>query len=335
MIKHDYSLLRHNSFGFDIKADRYFDYQSKEQLKEFLSDIGGELGSLLHIGLGSNLLFTGNYKGTVLHSSIRSIHIEKETDGEVFVRVGSGMVFDDFCHQMTELNFGGVENLSLIPSHIGAAAVQNIGAYGVEIKDVIVEIDTIEVATLHSRRFLLADCGYSYRNSIFKGELRGKYIITSVLFRLLKHSKPNIEYVALRNEFPQGYTPTIAEIRNAVIRVRNSKLPDPKQLGNAGSFFKNPYCSRAHYEILCINYPDMPHYDVSEEEVKIPAAYLIEKCGFKGKRFGNVGAYEKQPLVLVNYGGAAPNEIVELAQTIKKSVNDTFGIDLEPEVIYV
>ncbi len=236
---------------------------------------------------------------------------------------------------MTELNFGGVENLSLIPSHTGAAAVQNIGAYGVELKDVVESVDAIEIATRRNRRFTVSDCGYGYRNSIFKGKLRGKYIITSVLFRLAKNPKPNIEYAALRNEFPQGYQPTIEEVRDAVIRVRNSKLPDPKHIGNAGSFFKNPYCSKAYYKHLCLKYPDMPHYEVSAEEVKIPAAYLIEQCGFKGKRFGNVGAYEKQPLVLVNYGGAAPIEIVELARMIEEAVKEKFGIPLEPEVIYV
>ncbi|KGN80836.1 UDP-N-acetylenolpyruvoylglucosamine reductase [Porphyromonadaceae bacterium COT-184 OH4590] len=335
MIKHNYSLLRHNSFGFDIKANHFFDYKTKEQLKEFLKDVRGLSNKLLHIGEGSNLLFTSDFEGTILHSSIKSIHIQQETDSHVFIRVGSGVVFDDFCQEMTELNFGGIENLSLIPGQVGAAAIQNIGAYGVEIKDVIVEVEAIEIDTLHWRKFSALECQYDYRSSIFKTELNGKYIITDVVFRLNKHSKPNIEYIALRNEFADDYEPSIQEVREAVIRIRTSKLPDPKQFGNAGSFFKNPYCSRSHYEKLCREYSDIPHYNVSENLVKIPAAYLIEKCGFKGKRVGNVGAYTKQPLVLVNYGGASPNEIIELAQAIETKVQETFGILLEREVIYV
>ncbi|MDO4727007.1 MAG: UDP-N-acetylmuramate dehydrogenase [Porphyromonadaceae bacterium] len=335
MIKHNYSLLRHNSFGFDIKANHFFDYKTKEQLKEFLKDVRGLSNKLLHIGEGSNLLFTSDFEGTILHSSIKSIHIQQETDSHVFIRVGSGVVFDDFCQEMTELNFGGIENLSLIPGQVGAAAIQNIGAYGVEIKDVIVEVEAIEIDTLHWRKFSALECQYDYRSSIFKTELNGKYIITDVVFRLNKHSKPNIEYIALRNEFADDYEPSIQEVREAVIRIRTSKLPDPKQFGNAGSFFKNPYCSRSHYEKLCRVYSDIPHYNVSENLVKIPAAYLIEKCGFKGKRVGNVGAYTKQPLVLVNYGGASPNEIIELAQAIETKVQETFGILLEREVIYV
>lgn len=335
MIKHNYSLLHHNSFGFDIKTNRFFDYKAKEQLKEFLKDVGGLSDKLLHIGEGSNLLFTSDFAGTILHSSIKSIHIQQETDYHIYVRVGSGVVFDHFCREMTELNFGGVENLSLIPGQVGAAAVQNIGAYGVEIKDVIVEVEAIEIDTLHSRKFSVLECRYDYRNSIFKTELNGRYIITAVVFRLDKQPKPNMEYAALKKEFADGYEPSIQEVREAVIRIRTSKLPDPKQLGNAGSFFKNPYCSKSHYEKLCGEYSDMPHYYVSEDLVKIPAAYLIEKCGFKGKRVGNVGVYDKQPLVLVNYGGASPNEIVELAQAIETKVQETFGILLEREVIYV
>lgn len=335
MIKHNYSLLSHNSFGFDIKADTFVDYSTETELIDFLRHNNADDTPLLHIGGGNNLLFTGDFAGTVLHSSIKDISVTDETDDSITLRVGSGIVFDDLCRYTVEHNIGGLENLSLIPSEVGAAAIQNIGAYGTEIKDLITKVDTIEIATGKRRTFTAAECMYGYRNSIFKTALAGQYIVVYVGICLTKNPKPNIEYAALRNELADNKEPSIYDVREAVIRIRNAKLPDPKVLGNAGSFFKNPYCTRGYYEDLRRKYCDIPHYDISEEEVKIPAAYLIERCGFKGIRYGNVGAYDKQPLVLVNYGGATPDEVIALADNIEKSVLSEFGISLEREVIYV
>ncbi|MFC2604915.1 MAG: UDP-N-acetylmuramate dehydrogenase [Bacteroidota bacterium] len=335
MIEYNYPLLRHNSFGLDVVAERFFGYSTDSELKDFLRYEYDPSTRMLHIGGGNNLLFTDDFRGTILHSSIKYISIESETDDNVFVRVGAGVVFDNFCRQAVECNWGGVENLSLIPSQVGAAAIQNIGAYGAEAKDTIVEVDAIEIATGKRRTFGVEECKYGYRSSIFKTALEGQFVVVSVLFRLDKHPKPNIEYAALRDFFDHDYTPNIEEVRDAVVSIRQSKLPDLKRLGNAGSFFKNPYCNRADFERLRRQYDDMPHYDVSDDLVKIPAAYLIEKCGLKGKRIGNVGIYDRQPLVIVNYGGAKPREIIALADEIRQSVRRKFDIDLMPEVIYV
>lgn len=330
---YNYPLLRHNSFGFDVRAELFFDYRSEEELIDFVRQNADR--RLLHIGGGNNLLFTGDFAGAVLHSSIRGITVERETTHELTLRVGAGVLFDDLCHYAVERNLGGIENLSLIPSEVGAAAIQNIGAYGVEIKDVIVSVDTIEIATQKRRTFYVAECRYDYRSSIFKTNCAGQFAVTSIVLRLSKTPRPNIEYAALRHALYDTVRPTVADVRRAVIEIRNSKLPDPKTLGNAGSFFKNPYCTQTHFDALRREYGDMPHYIVSADTVKIPAAYLIEQCGYKGKRQGNVGAYGKQPLVLVNYGGATPDELVALAQDIEKSVWQKFGIRLEREVIYV
>ncbi len=331
--KYNYSLLRHNTFGFDKKASLFVEYESEEEVKSFLKN--NKKQPILHIGSGSNLLFVTDFDGTILHSAIKGIEAKEQNNGSVIVRVGAGVVFDDFCCQMAQKNYGGIENLSHIPGEVGASAVQNIGAYGVEVKDLIVEVETINIDTLEKRIFSNSECEYRYRSSIFKTSAKDKYIVLSVLFRLTKNGLPNIAYSALNTQLTDTPTPSIVDVRNAVINIRAEKLPDPKIYGNAGSFFKNPYCSTKHLHKLTSKHPDIPHYPIDSETVKIPAAYLIEQCGFKGKRVGNVGAYKKQPLVLINYGGGEPKEIVNLAQNIMDKVGEVFGISLEPEVIYV
>jgi len=335
MIKYNYSLLNHNTFGFDVKAERFFDYHTERELIDFLSDKKNLDIPVFHIGSGSNLLFVNDFNGTILHSSIKSVKIESQTSDNVFVKVSSGVVMDDFCREMTEKNFGGVENLSLIYGEVGACAVQNIGAYGVEIKDVISKVEALEISTQKKRIFDVSECNYAYRDSIFKNELKDRFIITSVLFCLTKNPKPNLEYYALKQEFENQPTPNIKEVREAVIKIRKSKLPDTNIYGNAGSFFKNPYCHTAHFETLKKSYPNIPYYFVNKDVIKLSAAWLIEQCGFKGKRTGNVGTYQTQPLVLVNYGGALPSEIINLAKDIQFAVFEKFKIELEREVIYV
>lgn len=335
MIERNFSLKNHNSFGFDVKAKTFFEYSSVPELIEFLDTLP-EDERVLHIGSGCNLLFTKDFEGTVLHSAMEFVAVEESDEESVWLRVGSGVKFDYLVEQTCLRNLGGLENLSLIPSEVGAAAVQNIGAYGTELKDVIEEVETLDREDFSRRVFDLEECDYGYRHSIFKTpEFKDRYIITSVLIRLSQNPEVNTSYAALQKELQAVDNPTLMDVRNAVIRIRESKLPNPETLGNAGSFFKNPYCSRSKFEALVAEFGEVPHYEVSADEIKIPAAWLIEQCGFKGRRFGNVGAYEKQPLVLVNYGGAEPSDIVALAKNIEDEVSRRFGLRLEREVIYI
>lgn len=335
-IRKDYSLLSHNTFGMDIKASLFIEYTSVEELKEILRRYPLEEGCWLHIGGGSNLLFKGDYPGIILHSAIKGYEILEENEQEVIVRVGAGEVWDDFVAYSVEKGWYGAENLSLIPGEVGASAVQNIGAYGMEAKDLIVNVDTVEVATGEERIFTNAECAYAYRESAFKLSLKGKYIITKVSYRLKKTPCYHLDYGNVRAELEKsGIALTLSNVREVIIKIREGKLPDPKVQGNAGSFFMNPIISRVQFEALLAEYPQMPHYEVDAERVKIPAAWMIDQCGWKGKRLGNAGVHDKQALVLVNAGGATGEEVIRLSEAIQKSVFDKFGIRISPEVNFI
>lgn len=325
------SLLKHNTFGIDAQAKRFIEYNSEEELYSIIHTLPAD-EPLLHIGGGSNLLFTQDFPGIVLHSAIRGIQLQEEDADSVLVRVGAGEVWDDFVAYAVSQGWGGVENLSLIPGEVGASAVQNIGAYGAEAKDVIVLVEVIELRSGEKRILGNAECNYAYRQSIFKHELRGAYAITYVTYRLSKHPELNLTYGGLSRLTPLPQT--IAEVRQAIIDTRNAKLPDPKVTGNAGSFFMNPVVSREVFECIQRDYPDMPYYEVADG-VKIPAGWMIDQCGWKGKSLGRAGVHAKQALVLVNLGGATSQEIVHLCDTICRDVQEKFGVSIHPEVNFI
>jgi UDP-N-acetylmuramate dehydrogenase len=329
------SLLNYNTFGVESLADYLIEYNSAADLQEVLKLDLIKSNKILHIGKGSNLLFLSDFKGVVIHSAIHNISTLSENNEFVYVEAGSSVVWDDFVAFCVEKGWGGIENLSLIPGEVGAAAVQNIGAYGMEICDSIEVVNAVEIDTSQLRNFINSECQYGYRDSIFKNELRGKYIITSVLFKLRKTPEFKLDYHHLEQEVIKLGEITLKNIRGTIISIRESKLPDPKITGNAGSFFMNPVITKKKFNTLQKNYPHIPHYFVSENEEKIPAGWLIEQCGWKGKRIGNAGVHDKQALVLVNLGGATGAEIVHLAEQIQVSVKETFGIELKPEVNYI
>ena len=334
-ILRDYSLLPHNTFGMDVKASVFIEYASVEELKEVLS-LYVKDNQWLHIGKGSNLLFTGDFSGIILHSAIKGYEVIHEDTKEVVVRVGAGEVWDDFVAMTVENEWYGAENLSLIPGEVGASAVQNIGAYGVEAKDLIVGVEAIEVSTGKESIFKNEECGYAYRESVFKSSLKYQYLVTHVSYRLKKTPCYHLDYGNIRWELEkQKVRLTLANVRQAIISIREAKLPDPKLQGNAGSFFMNPVSSRKHFEALLVDYPLMPHYEVDAESIKIPAAWMIDQCGWKGKRLGRAGVHDKQALVLVNLGGAVGTEVIALSEAIQKSVYEKFGINILPEVNFI
>ncbi|MCD8235854.1 MAG: UDP-N-acetylmuramate dehydrogenase [Prevotellaceae bacterium] len=325
----DYPLLSHNTFGIDVSASRFIEYESEAELQSVIHHIGCK--NVLHIGGGSNLLFTGDFEGVILHSAIHGIEKADETEEEVVLRVGAGENWDDFVAYTVEQGWSGIENLSLIPGEVGASAVQNIGAYGVEAKDVIAVVEAIELSSGEKRIFGNLECNYGYRQSIFKNQLKGKYAITYVTFRLSKIFTPKIDYGNIRSTLDCEANLTAALVRQTIISMRMHKLPDPKVIGNAGSFFMNPVVSREKFESLRTEYPDMPFYQ-TDGGVKIPAGWMIEKCGWKGKSLNRAGVHAFQALVLVNLGGATGKEILALSDAVCRSVKEKFGIDIHPEV---
>lgn len=330
------SLLPYNTFGMDVKASRFVEYASVEELRGLWNAEREAVARALHIGGGSNLLFASDYEGLILHSAIKGYTVVKETEEEVEVRVGAGEVWDDFVAYTVANGWYGAENLSLIPGEVGASVVQNIGAYGVEAKDLIVSVDTFGLETGEERRFMQEECRYAYRESIFKQELKGKYAVTFVTYRLKKHPVFHLEYGNIRAELEkQGCQVDLENVRRIIIAIRQAKLPDPKVLGNAGSFFMNPVVPKMQFEALLAQYPDMPHYPVDDAHVKIPAGWMIDRCGWKGKRVGHAGVHEKQALVLVNCGGATGKEVMHLAEEIVASVRERFGVTIRPEVNYI
>lgn len=339
--KYNYSLLKHNTFGINVAADIFFEYSSVEELSDFITTLrhtSEEQKPILHIGEGSNLLFLDNFNGVILHSQIKNIQRISERKNVIVLRVGSGLKWDDFVAYCTLNGFCGIENLSGIPGEVGASAVQNIGAYGVEAADTILRVEVVDLETGKKRLISKKDCQYGYRNSIFKNEYKGRYAVTYVHYKLSKKFVPNLSYKALKTVVDVKYerrqlTPT--DIRKEVIHLRDEKLPDPNVLGNAGSFFMNPVVGKQQLEQFQKEYTHVPFYEIDEERVKIPAAWLIEQCGWKGKILGTVGVYSKQPLVLVNCGGATGRDVADLAAAVSQSVHEKFGIDLHPEVNFI
>ena len=334
-ISENYSLLKHNTFGLDIKTRWFVEYENEEDLQKLLSDEYFFSQPFIHIGQGSNLLFLGDYSGIVVHSSIQGIEIEKEEENHVWIKAGAGVEWDNFVAYCVEKGWGGIENLSGIPGEVGASAVQNIGAYGVEVCDTITEVHTYNIVTGEKQIFKNEDCKFSYRHSIFKEEThKGKYFVTYVIYKLSKQPVYNLGYGYLKTVL-DGKDVNLKTIREAVISIRDAKLPDPKKLGNAGSFFMNPYICMAHYEGLKEKYPDMPSYPVDGKVVKIPAAWLIEQCGLKGKTIGGAAIHEKQPLVIINKGEATADDIASLASLVCEEVKAKFNIELQKEVLFI
>ena len=330
-----------NTFGIEAQCRELITYDSEEALREALARIHKLYADLplLHIGCGSNLLFLGDYKGIVLKSSIKGMRLKDETESEVLVEVGAGEVCDDFIAEAIRRGWYGMENLSLIPGQIGAAAVQNIGAYGVEACDVIDEVKGISLKDGAEHIWKRDECKYGYRQSIFKEELWGKYAITRVTFRLSKHFEPKLQYGGLVKAtqlagFAES-TLTAEQLRQIIIDIRRAKLPDPKEQGNAGSFFKNPVVSKEKAEQLLSEHPAMPHYPAENGKVKLAAGWLIEQAGWKGRSLGQAAVHDRQALVLVNKGGATGQDIQRLCEAIKKDVKKQFGIELEPEVNFI
>ena len=332
----NHSLFPYNTFGMNVQATHFVEYDSADELSSFLQKPQHLLLPCLHIGGGSNLLFTTDYPGTILHSAIKGFDIIKEDNNWVEVRAGAGEIWDDFVTYAIENNWYGTENLSLIPGEVGASAVQNIGAYGVEVKDLITQVETIEISTGNRRIFTNNECNYAYRSSIFKQELKGKYIVTHVTYRLSKKPTFKLDYGNIRTELEkEGCSLTLASLRKIIVRIREAKLPDPKVLGNAGSFFMNPIIPLQQFNELIRKYPDMPHYPAGEDLVKVPAGWMIDQCGWKGKRIGRAAVHDKQALVLINTGGATSEEIIILANEIVRSVKNQFGIEIHPEVNFI
>ena len=322
-----------NTFGLDVEAAVFLEYSSVEELEKLIAD-GCITSPYLHIGGGSNLLFTGNYEGVILHSRIGGIEVTAENEEKVLVRIGAGVVWDDFVDYCTERGWYGTENLSLIPGEVGAAAVQNIGAYGVEVKDLISSVETVNIQGT-KYVYQVDECNYSYRNSIFKNPEMKQVFVTYVCFSLSKKEHYTLDYGTIRQELEKYPKVDLKTLRRVIIDIRESKLPDPKLLGNAGSFFMNPVVSREVFEALEEEYPQMPFYEIGTDRIKIPAGWMIDQCGWKGKALGPAAVHDKQALVLVNRGGATGTDIVALSDAVRASVREKFGIDIHPEVNFI
>lgn len=337
-IQKNYPLKNLNTFGIDVKAQFLADAESKEHLKLILTDETFRNIPKFILGGGSNILFTQNFPGLVIKISIPGIEIINDDKDSVLIKAGAGVVWHNLVLFCVERNFGGIENLSLIPGTVGAAPMQNIGAYGQEIKDVFENLEGLFVDSAEEKTFAKEQCSFGYRDSIFKHGLKNKFIITSVTLRLSKNPKLNLNYGTVREEIEKLSGScridrvTIKNVSDVICSIRKSKLPDPAQIGNAGSFFKNPEVEEEKFAELKKSFCEIPGFNLENRKVKIPAAWLIEQCGWKGKRVGNTGCHEKQALVLVNYGDAKGKEILELSQEIKESVGKKFGILLEEEI---
>lgn len=325
----NYSLKGHNTFGIEAKCSRFLEYESVDEALVVAKILRESSVPYIIIGGGSNLLLTKDFEGIVVHSAMKGVAF-----GNREMRCGSGEVWDDMVALSIRHGLYGMENLSLIPGDVGASAVQNIGAYGVEVQDVLLELDAVEIATGKVRTISKADCEYAYRQSRFKKDWKDKYLITSVTYVLKKNFAPRLDYGNIREElWRRGFgDPTPQQLRDTIIAIREAKLPDPKVTGNAGSFFMNPIVSRGTYKLLAKQYTGMPHYDVDDDHVKIPAGWMIDQCGWKGKSLGRAGVHDKQALVLVNRGGATGAEIVALCEAIRADVKAKFGIEIHPEV---
>ncbi|MEN8836039.1 MAG: UDP-N-acetylmuramate dehydrogenase [Polaribacter sp.] len=330
-IQENISLKAYNTFGINVNAKRFIRVDSVYQLQQLLNI---EKDVFLISG-GSNMLLTKDIYKLVVYIDIKGISIDKEDDNFVYLTVNAGENWHDFVLYCVAQNYGGLENLSLIPGNVGTCPIQNIGAYGVEVKDTITKLEAINIETTKLHTFSNDNCNFGYRNSIFKNKVKGEFVITSVAFKLTKQNhKLNTSYGAIETELSSKniISPTLKDISDAVIAIRQTKLPDPKEIGNSGSFFKNPVIKKSAFINLQKDYPNIPSYTISENEIKVPAGWLIETAGFKGKRFGACGVHEKQALVLVNYANASGKDIHGLAKKIQTHILNQFNIDLEIEV---
>jgi UDP-N-acetylmuramate dehydrogenase len=338
----NHSLKPYNTFGIEATAKYFAEIKSVDDYRSLLDDKKLVTEKKLILGGGSNVLITQNYDGLVIHNSIPGIEVVSETENFATVKASAGVVWHQLVLWAIERNYGGIENLSLIPGYVGAAPMQNIGAYGAEIKDVSQQLEAINIHTGELQIFSLADCEFGYRESVFKSKYKGQFLITSVTLRFAKLNSAaalanyrfKTEYGDIKETLGQmhAFDLSIKAVSDAVIKIRSAKLPDPQKIGNAGSFFKNPVISKEQFEGLAKQYPVMPGYPQKDGTIKVPAGWLIEQCGFKGKVIGNTGAHATQALVLVNYGHATGHEIWQLALTIQQAVKDKFGIDISPEV---
>lgn len=332
-LRRNQSLKAYNTFGIDVNAKLFSSVRSEEGLIKVLKQCYAS--ELFVLGGGSNILLSKDLDRTVLHINLKGKSILNETDNTVIVRAQAGENWHEFVRYCVENDFGGLENLSLIPGNVGTSPIQNIGAYGVELQDTFVECKAVHVQTLEKKTFIKEDCKFGYRNSIFKNELKGRYIITSVIFKLTKkHHQLHTDYGSILNELDAMKidNPTIEDISNAVINIRQRKLPNPAELGNSGSFFKNPIVEKTKFEKLQTKYPEIPSYKIDDNHIKIPAGWLIDQAGFKGYREGDAGVHKNQALVLVNYGNATGEDILNLAKKIQKAIKMKYGLNLEMEV---
>lgn len=331
LIRSDVSLKTFNTFGIDVRSRHYAEADSVEALQSLLNTPISKNNPHLILGGGSNVLFTKDFDGLTIRVRIPKIQIVREDSDHVWIQIGAGENWHQIVKYCVEQNWGGIENLALIPGTVGAAPIQNIGAYGVELKDIFEELLALRINDSSSHTFKNTDCKFGYRDSIFKSSHKNQFIICSIVLRLDKNPRFHLSYGALTEKLGDA-KPNLQSIMSAVIQIRCSKLPNPQEIGNAGSFFKNPEISTEAFNLLIKEYPDLPHYPLDSNRVKIPAGWLIEQCGWKGKRFGNIGVYPKQALVLVNYGQATGMEIKLLAEQIQASVYEKFSINLDTEV---
>jgi len=327
-----------NTFGLTAKSNLFASVSSIEELKEVLQSKEAKNNELLILGGGSNILLTKDFEGLTIKIDIRGIDVVEETADKVLIKIGAGENWHNFVRHAIANNWGGIENLSLIPGTVGAAPMQNIGAYGVEIREVFDKLKAVEIVSGEVKTFNNNDCAFGYRESVFKNIYKGQFIIAEVFLELTKNQhKINTSYGAIENTLKEMNitAPSIKDVSDAVISIRQSKLPNPSEIGNAGSFFKNPTIDKIDYEGLKAEYPEIPGYELPKDQVKVPAAWLIDQCGWKGLTRGKIGVHKNQALVLVNYGGGDGQEIKELAIEIKDSVAQKFGIQLHPEVNFI
>jgi UDP-N-acetylmuramate dehydrogenase len=334
MIYENIPLKKYNTFGLDYIADRMIHIRTEKEAKALYNGTASMNKPHLILGSGSNILFTGNFKGTILYPDLGGIKIEENDsdNGSVIISAGAGVNWDDLVEWTVAKGFGGLENLSLIPGKVGATPVQNIGAYGVEVRESIVKVKVISTDDGSVHIFNNSECEFGYRNSIFKKRYKNRFLVIRVYYRLTTRPALNISYDTLKHEVNLLGKETLRNVRQAVINIRQAKLPDPELFGNAGSFFKNSVVTSAVADKLKKEYPDMPVYEESEGYKKLASGWLIDRCGWKGRRNGDAGVHEKQALVLINYGKATGMEIFDLSEEIRKSVNEKFGVDLEREV---
>ena len=332
-IESNFSLKKYNTFGIEAKASQFVAVHSVQDLKTILQENQSQKKFIL--GGGSNMLLTKDIDALVIHIDLKGKKIIKENNDFVWVESQAGESWHEFVLWTIDQNFGGLENMSLIPGNVGTTPVQNIGAYGTEIKDTFASCEAMTIESQEMRTFTKEECRFGYRESIFKNEAKNQYVITSVVFKLTKiNHKINTSYGDISSELAKNNItiPTLKDISNAVIAIRQSKLPDPKELGNSGSFFKNPILLKSDFEKIQQQFPEIKYFDISKTEVKVPAGWLIEKAGFKGKRFGDAGIHKNQALVLVNYGNATGQEILNVSKDIQETIFKKFGIHIEGEV---